>query len=1346
MEVIEISNTNTKIEYIYHIADIHIPNKRDRIVEYEEVFSNLYEYLLHQPKGIIVIAGDVYNEKTIISSEALSLFNKFMRISNIMPTFVIRGNHDMALTGSQVKDCIESSVEMYDPLKVIYLNATALYKYENILFGVKHFNDKTEIIRASSIDPKYKDLHHIAVYHGSLYESVTDCGMKLNFEENIKVSTFDGYDLTLLGDVHLFQTFANRRMAYSSSLIQQNHGENINMHGLIKWTLSEKGKYDLEFVRIMNSYGFMTINIENNKIVSCLDYMPQNIKLRVFYKNTSLSDVDKIISSVTKGKNIISQVKVSTMDYVIDNNIYDSIKDKKELFDVLIEKYISANSIDNDIMDEIKNSLYSSIQNVYNNEQYVYDIKKLTISNMFCYGLNNVIDFKSKKTICGLLSENMTGKTSIIDCILLALYDKTSKDLNKKQYIRYGETTGSVELEISLNNVNYRIVKTFHNSKPNTTQLINLDINEDVSADNNILTSKKISSMFPNESDFNNIHCILQNDNNHLLSISKKERLTYVFKALGLNDNEILKEQHHIHSREVNVLLNEHKERLLKLNKQFLDLQNVEYEHTMIKDKILEFDKEISIFENEKHNLMINKLQFPKYKENDYINNITNLEKSISTSRIELGKLEKELETNTLKIEEKNKLLNSDSVRESINISKKLIREKNMELQELYSKRHSIETTEYDTTENIEDKIITCEKEINSIGVLSDEDYSINKLKIEEFTESIKDNDDLHKKEMEINNSKLNKLYSSQHKCDSKKSIEELNKMNLKLNDLEQKIIELQSNLIVIENDIDEKDVMYYLEQISLIKEYNLLSSILYNEKCDVCVSNNYNQIKEKERVRQLINPTYTFNKNQIDVLQSYIDNNNTNRDKKEKNKKLEKSIEELMKEKHSLETRIDILTNEIEKVKVIEKENVLIRSEIDSLLFQMKESETKYNEKRKIINTELVIIRKQLEEDDKNRKLLQKKEKELNKYNLIVKNLVFIEFNRIIDKDINICKEVLSREQETLEENEDKLSKMTNEVNLMMKKNYSIIDKINSIKAMNKENDLVTLKHEYNMFLENLQCSKKLTEINNNLNDLNKKIRSDNVLLQDKLNMINLKKNINEEIIELTQKVDSEDKKYRIHSFLDKAFDVNGLCKTILSELIPKMKFLMNRIVFDLCNSYVDINEDFDIFLDDGVNKRHVNNSSGSERLIIGIAFRLMINEYSNSICKSTIMFIDESFVSFDSVRRGMIRHIIMEILKRYKKVLIISHMEELKGIVNDSIEIKKFNNISAVVSSDRNTTNNIPEINNNTTVGNTKFDITTFSNMSVTSLRTLCKSKSINNYSKLKKEELVKLLQSIV
>jgi hypothetical protein len=114
---------------------------------------------------------------------------------------------------------------------------------------------------------------------------------------------------------------------------------------------------------------------------------------------------------------------------------------------------------------------------------------------------------------------------------------------------------------------------------------------------------------------------------------------------------------------------------------------------------------------------MINKLQFPKYKENDYINNITNLETSINTSRIELEKLEKDLKTNTLKIEEENLFLNNGLVNESINISKKLIRDKNMELQELYSKRHSIETIEYDITENIEEKIMTCKKEINSIGV-----------------------------------------------------------------------------------------------------------------------------------------------------------------------------------------------------------------------------------------------------------------------------------------------------------------------------------------------------------------------------------------------------------------------------------------------------------------------------------------------------------------------------------------------------------------------------------------------------------------------------------------------------
>ena len=54
-------------------------------------------------------------------------------------------------------------------------------------------------------------------------------------------------------------------------------------------------------------------------------------------------------------------------------------------------------------------------------------------------------------------------------------------------------------------------------------------------------------------------------------------------------------------------------------------------------------------------------------------------------------------------------------------------------------------------------------------------------------------------------------------------------------------------------------------------------------------------------------------------------------------------------------------------------------------------------------------------------------------------------------------------------------------------------------------------------------------------------------------------------------------------------------------------------------------------------------------------------------------MMIIDESFVSFDKERKELIPLIIKEIIKRYDKLLIISHMEELKDIVQEKIEIKK-------------------------------------------------------------------------
>ena len=52
----------------------------------------------------------------------------------------------------------------------------------------------------------------------------------------LSVKDFKEFDYVLLGDVHERQ-FLTDTIAYSGSLIQQNFGETIDKHGLIKWDL-----------------------------------------------------------------------------------------------------------------------------------------------------------------------------------------------------------------------------------------------------------------------------------------------------------------------------------------------------------------------------------------------------------------------------------------------------------------------------------------------------------------------------------------------------------------------------------------------------------------------------------------------------------------------------------------------------------------------------------------------------------------------------------------------------------------------------------------------------------------------------------------------------------------------------------------------------------------------------------------------------------------------------------------------------------------------------------------------------------------------------------------------------
>ena len=82
--------------------------------------------------------------------------------------------------------------------------------------------------------------------------------------KTITPECFKGYDFALLGDIHKHQYINKEKtMAYSGSLIQQNHGETRKGHGVLLWNIDDKTS---NFYPIKNNYCFYTHTIKNTPL------------------------------------------------------------------------------------------------------------------------------------------------------------------------------------------------------------------------------------------------------------------------------------------------------------------------------------------------------------------------------------------------------------------------------------------------------------------------------------------------------------------------------------------------------------------------------------------------------------------------------------------------------------------------------------------------------------------------------------------------------------------------------------------------------------------------------------------------------------------------------------------------------------------------------------------------------------------------------------------------------------------------------------------------------------------------------------------------------------------------
>ena len=443
-------------------------------------------------------------------------------------------------------------------------------------------------------DVKYK----IGLFHGTFAKVKLYNGEEIR--EDTKPYPLEwikdlNLDYLLLGDVHKRQVFNYKKTicGYSGSLIIQNYGEDLLDHGYLLWHLENK---KVEEINIYNNIGYINIKenekdeilIRQNGKYECLleDVIKQNKEL--FPKTLEIKTFSKInfhnLNILLKSYNIkfIIISKIDDKSFITDtrtdliDNITTDIYNSNEISSIVNDDYIltyfkkmltskkynllsmfikdkntllldETNTNDDLIIDCKKKNLElkpliqlcNNHNEIMNSSKSSFLIKYLFWEGLLCYqnyNWLNMYDIDAKTFL--IKGSNATGKSSIYDILLLAIWGKTPKmDRLSCGIINYNKTTAQTIIDIENEGIIYKIIRTFQidiksnnikKSKSVIYKYVNNDEIEVIGCDK--LCTTTINKLFGDMNNFLYSSMITQNLDNDILKLNPENTMKLIDK------------------------------------------------------------------------------------------------------------------------------------------------------------------------------------------------------------------------------------------------------------------------------------------------------------------------------------------------------------------------------------------------------------------------------------------------------------------------------------------------------------------------------------------------------------------------------------------------------------------------------------------------------------------------------------------------------------------------------------------------------------------------------------------------------------------------------------------------
>lgn len=853
MHVTELKN----VQKIYHVSDIHI-RLYQRHKEYREVFDRLYSFLEERrnENAIIVVSGDLFHSKTELSPESVNLGKEFLdTLSSYLPTIVFAGNHDGNMNNKHRMDSITPIIDINNT-NLLYYKDSNIYEFKNIAFYLCSVFD--EIVKPANELPDNKI--KIFLYHGIIGKVQIEQGILEN--TNLTKDLLDGYDYVLLGDIHkhqILQEKSNNKpyIAYPGSLIQQNFGESLDYHGLIEWDLNNE---TYTFHEIKNDYGYITINLEYDRVKEEYN-IPQKPRVRIKYDQCSKEFLNNYIAKLKKDYDI-NQVYTIDISNEDNHSVVDSIELADNIYDVnyqnkLITDFCNTTDLftipESDIKELLDiNKIIAEETEIEINKHIVWKPVELRFSNMFSYGENNVINFTNLDGNIGIIGPNRVGKSSIIDILLFALFDKTSRAYKASEIINVEKDDFKCELELYINEKLYKIEKEgirkvnkkkrFSDNVPVSIKFYEMNKDGeyiDLSGTARDETNKIIQSYIGSYDDFVMSTISVQNDHMGFLKLPQAERKRVLSRILNIDifeeyfntsklvirdlKNKLAAKEFGDITQKISDIQTEiyneteqhqnYKKELVKINKEY-DSINKEFKKVMSSYRTIEdFNHNINniLRDLDDHNKKLNNLNNTLNKELDE-DNIDELNKSLDEVEALYNKINKDINTHEMNIYKYNNTIKN-----------------NLTLSKLHF--------DLDCTACIDNKKLlisdSLEKEIeNAKTNLSSQEAKVVKLKkdlieIKDLVSELKNNISL------IHKNKDTRL----------EIIKITDKIN-KLNELKDKYYTLEKD-IMYNKEVETKERQIKQQQSKIEREVDYTKSNII--KLEVSIENKHKRIKDLE-------------------------------------------------------------------------------------------------------------------------------------------------------------------------------------------------------------------------------------------------------------------------------------------------------------------------------------------------------------------------------------------------------------------------------------------------------------------------------------------------------------------